>query len=83
MKLFFYPFTVSVNKYGRNRNTIDDPCARVCFANKVKNMNVEVFILMLGINETRFLVKHESCECKCRLSESVCLSRQKWNHDEC
>ena len=31
----------------------------------------------------RFLVQHEPCECKCELNESVCNSRQKWNHNEC
>ena len=28
---------------------------------------------------SRFLVQHESCECKCRFSESICNSKQKWN----
>ena len=28
-------------------------------------------------------VQHESCECKCELNESLCNSKQKWNHDEC
>ena len=30
-----------------------------------------------------FLVKHESCECKYRLNENLCDSKQKWNHDKC
>ena len=34
-------------------------------------------------NETRYVVQHESCECKCGLDESVCNTKQKWNHDEC
>ena len=38
---------------------------------------------MSGVNETRFLVQHESCECKSRLNEIVCTSNQKWNHNEC
>ena len=38
----FYPFTVSVNKCGESCNTIDDPYARVCARNKVKNINVKV-----------------------------------------
>ena len=38
---------------------------------------------MARISETRFLVEHESCECKCRLTENVCNSKQKWNHDKC
>ena len=37
---------------------------------KTKNRNVKVFNLMSGVNETRILVHHVSCECK-------------WNHDEC
>ena len=27
--------------------------------------------------------QYESCECKCKLNESVCNSKQKWNHDGC
>ena len=38
---------------------------------------------MSGVNETRFSVQHESCECKCGLNESVCNSKQKWNQNEC
>ena len=38
---------------------------------------------MSGVNETRFLVQHESRDCKCGLSKSVCNSKQKWNHNEC
>ena len=32
---------------------------------------------MLGLNETRFLVQHESCECKCRTNEDVSNLKQK------
>ena len=57
----YYPFTVSPNKCGGSCNTIDDLYGRACVPNKVKNMNVKVFNLMSGVNETRFLVQHESC----------------------
>ena len=50
---------------------------------KLKNMNVKVFNLMSGANETRFLVKCESCEYMCGLVENVCNSKQVWNHNEC
>ena len=30
---------------------------------------------MLGVNKTRFLVQHESCEGKCGLNKSVCNSK--------
>ena len=67
----FYPFTGSVNKCDENCNTIDDPYTRVCAPGKAENMNVEVFNLMLRINELRCLVQHESCEHKRGLNESV------------
>ena len=38
---------------------------------------------MSGVNETRFLIQHESCGCKCGLNEIVCNSKQKWNPDAC
>ena len=56
---------------GGSYDSIDDPYAQYCVPNKVKNINSEVFNLISGANETRFLVHHESCECK------------KWNDDEC
>ena len=44
-------------------------------------MNVKVLALMLRVKRTRFLFQHESCESKCGLDESVCNSKQKWNHN--
>ena len=70
----FYPVTVSVNKCGGSCNTIK--------GKKIKNMNLKAFNLMSKANETRFLVQHESCECKYRLNESVCNSNEKWNNNE-
>ena len=79
----FYLFAVNVNKYGGNCDTIVHPYARVCVPNKVKNMNVKLLYLMSGVNETKFLVRHESCKCKYRLNEFVFNSKQKRNHDKC
>ena len=79
----FYPFFVSANKSAGSCNTVDDPYGRIFVPNKIKNMNVKVFNLMWGVNETRFLGQHESRECKCRLNKSECNSKQKWNHNEC
>ena len=40
-------------------------------------MNVKVSTLMSRVNEKIFLVQRESCECKCRLDESICNLKQK------
>ena len=57
-----------------------DECSCEC-KELVKHMNAVVFNLMSGVNETRFLVRHELPGCKCALNESVCNSKQKWIHD--
>ena len=44
---------------------------------------MKVFDLKLGLNETKFSVQHESGERKCRATENVRNSKQKWNRDEC
>ena len=58
----FCPFSINVNMGGGSFNTIDNPYAQVCVPNKFKNLNVKVFNLISGVNETRFLVQHESRE---------------------
>ena len=64
----YYSFIASVNKCDGIYNTTYDPYARVCVPYKVKNINVKIFHLMLRVNETRLLVQHELCDCKCRLN---------------
>ena len=51
--LIFYPFSVKINKCSGNCNNINDPYARICFPDTVKNLNVKVFNLMSRTNETR------------------------------
>ena len=56
--------------------------ARICVSNKVKNLILKVYNLIPGVNETKYLVEHESCECKCGWNESACNSLRKKNQDE-
>ena len=79
----FYPFSIKVNKCGGCCNGINDPYAKLCVPDVVKNINVKVFNLMSRINETRHIIWYETCKCICRLSASVCNKRQRWNEDKC
>ena len=36
-----------------------------------------------GINESRTLTKHISCESKCKFEQKKCSSAQWWNNDKC
>ena len=49
----FYPFSVKVNKCSGNCNNINDPYARLCVPNVVKNINLKVFDLMSWSNQTK------------------------------
>ena len=59
----FYPFSIKVNRCSGNCNNINNPHARICVPDIVKNLNVKVFNLMSRTNETRLIKWHETCKC--------------------
>ena len=46
----FYPFSVKTSKCSGNCNNINDPYAKICVPNIIKNLNVKVFNLMSRTN---------------------------------
>ena len=59
----FYPFSNKVNKFSGNCNNINDPYAKICVPDTVKDLNVRVFNLMSRTNETRHIKWHDTCKC--------------------
>ena len=53
-----------------NCNNINDPYAKNCVLDVVKDLNVKVFNLM-------------SFKCECRLYEIVCNNKKRWNKNKC
>ena len=49
----FYPFSIKINKCSDNYNNINNPYAKICVPDIVKDLNVRVFNLMSRTNETR------------------------------
>ena len=78
----FYPFSIKTNKYNGNCNNINDPYARICIPDIVKNLNVKVFNLMTITNETRHIEWHETCKCICILDRIICNCKQRWNKNK-
>ena len=66
----FYPYSTTINKCKGSCNTINDPYAKLCVPDTIKNVNVKVFNLMSRTNETRHIKWHKTCKCKCRLDAS-------------
>ena len=79
----FYPLSIKVNKCSGDCNSINDPMAKLCVPDIVKDVNIKVFNLLSRIKETRKVVWHETCKCICRLTEAVCNERQEWNKNKC
>ena len=79
----FYPFGIKINKCSGHCNNINNPCAKICVPDVIKNFNVKVFNLMSRTNETRFMKWRENCKCKCRLDAFVCNNKQRWSKNKC
>ena len=79
----FYPFSIKTSKCSGNCNNINDPYARICVPDIVKNLNVKVFNLMSRTNETRHIEWNETCKCECKFGVNVCNNKQRWNKNTC
>ena len=80
-KPVFYPYGIKVNKCSGSCNGINYPYAKLCVPDIIKNINAKVFNLMQRLNETRHIIWRETCKCVCRLTSSICNSKQIWNED--
>ena len=74
---------LKINRCSGNCNSINDPYARICVPDVVKNLNVKVFNLMALTNETRPIKWHETCKCIYRLNRIIWNNNQKRNKDKC
>ena len=83
-KAVFFPFSIKRSKCSSSCNNINDPYARLCVPDVLKNINIKVFNLMSRTNETRYKDWHETvCKCKCRLDASVWNNKPRWDKDKC
>ena len=78
-----YPYSIKRNKCKDSCNTINDPYAKICVSDNIKNTNVKVFNLISKANETRHIKWHKTCKFKCGLDASVCNNKQRSNEDKC
>ena len=79
----FYPYSIEINECSGSCNNINDPYAKLCVPDVIKNINVKVLNLMSRTNKARHIKRHEICKCKCRLDAILCNNKQRWNNDKC
>ena len=77
-----YPFCVKINRCSGNFNSINDPYAKICVPDVVKNLNVKVLNLMSRSNESRSIKSHETGKCIYRLNKIICNNKQRFNKDQ-
>ena len=83
-KLDNYPFTVKLDRCVGSFNTLNDLSSKVCVPNKTEDLNLTVFNMITGINESKTLTKHTSCQCKCKFENVIQIkSGVTINLDEC
>ena len=71
----FYSYKVLVNKCSGSCNTLDNPMSKICVPKIIKNVNMQVYNVLMRLNETRNVLWHESCKCVCKFSSSVCNNK--------
>ena len=76
----FYPFSIKINKCSGNCNNNNNPYAKICVPDVIKDSNVKVFNWTSRTNETRFINWHEKY--KCRLDAIVSNNKQRWNKNK-
>ena len=83
-ELNYYPFMTSLDQFSGNCNFVDDLTTKICVPSKTKDVNVKVLnMITKKKNEAKTMVKHISCDCKCKFNSTTCNSNQKWNNETC
>ena len=67
-EIHYSAFKVKLNKCVGSCNTLNDFFNKVCIPNKTEDLNLSVLTMITGINESKTLEKHISCEYKCKLN---------------
>ena len=71
----FYPFSIKINKCSGNCNNINNPYAKICVSDTVKDLNVRAFNLMSRTNDKSCSIgeylDYSSCKCKKKLVDPL------------
>ena len=74
-----YPFAVKLDRCV----TPNDLSNTVRVSIKTEDLNLSIFNMITGINESKKLTKHISCKRKCRFDGRKSNSDQWWNNNKC
>ena len=77
-----YPFAVKWDWCVGSCNTLKDLLKKLCAPNKTEDLNLSLFNMIAGINESKILTRHVSYECKCGFYGRKCNPDQWQDNDK-
>ena len=66
----YYSFAVKLDRCVRSCNTLNDLSNNICILNRREDLNLNVFNMITGINESETLTKQISCEYECKMEQN-------------
>ena len=57
---------VNLDRCNGSCNTLNDLSSKICVPGNTEDVNLNVFNIVTRINESKSLIKHISCGCKCK-----------------
>ena len=82
-EFYYYPFAVKLYRCVGSYNTLNDLFNKVCGSNKTVNLNLNVFNIVIGTNESKILAGYISYECKHIFDGRIYNSYQCCNNNKC
>ena len=82
-ELVHYPFHTVLDRCDGSCNTIENPYSRECLPESVERKSIEFYNMLHMKNETKPMINHKTCECKCRFDSSDCNPEQEWKDCRC
>ena len=79
----YYPCSVELDTCIGSCNTLNDLSNKVWVSNTTEDLNLIIFNLITAIIESKTLLKHISCKCKCKFDWKKFNPDQWWNNDKC
>ena len=80
--LKYYLFMITLDKCTGSCNSIDDLSMRIFVPSRRKEVNVKIFHMITNRDEAKTLVKHISCDCKCKHCRTF-KKGYSWNPSIC
>ena len=68
---------ITLDKCNGICNTVSELFGKTCDPSKTEDVILSLFNLITGTIDSKTLVKHISCNCKCKFHSKKCNSNQK------